>query len=103
MKLKEVIRENDILYFVFEFMEQNLYQLIKDRDTHFPENTIKIILIQVLLPLIDCSVFSSSFFYVEDVLNEFLINCQFADLIRIGFHASTWVLSSRFEAGEFAV
>ncbi|KAL6334198.1 hypothetical protein AAG906_006785 [Vitis piasezkii] len=30
MKLKEVFRENDILYFVFEYMECNLYQLMKD-------------------------------------------------------------------------
>jgi len=27
-----VIRENDELYFVFEYMAQNLYQQIKDRD-----------------------------------------------------------------------
>nr|CAN61614.1 hypothetical protein VITISV_011177 [Vitis vinifera] len=31
MKLKEVFRENDILYFVFEYMECNLYQLMKDQ------------------------------------------------------------------------
>lgn len=31
IKLKEVIRENDILYFIFEFMQENLYELMKDR------------------------------------------------------------------------
>jgi len=31
VKLKEVIRENDVLYFVFEYMKENLYQLMKDR------------------------------------------------------------------------
>ena len=31
VKLKEVIRVNDDLYFVFEYMEQNIYQLMKDR------------------------------------------------------------------------
>lgn len=31
IKLKEVIRENDTLYFVFEYMKENLYQLMKDR------------------------------------------------------------------------
>lgn len=31
VKLKEVIRENDQLYFVFEYMKENLYQLMKDR------------------------------------------------------------------------
>lgn len=47
VKLKEVIRENDILYFVFEHMKENLYQLIKNRDTHFPEGTIRNIMFQV--------------------------------------------------------
>lgn len=31
IKLKEVIREDNQLYFVFEYMKENLYQLIKDR------------------------------------------------------------------------
>ncbi|RVW94113.1 Cyclin-dependent kinase F-4 [Vitis vinifera] len=38
MKLKEVFRENDILYFVFEYMECNLYQLMKDRRGYFHRN-----------------------------------------------------------------
>ena len=38
VKLKEVIRVNDDLYFVFEYMEQNIYQLMKDRTQPFPEN-----------------------------------------------------------------
>ncbi|PIO60236.1 hypothetical protein TELCIR_18272, partial [Teladorsagia circumcincta] len=28
--VSRVIRENDILYFVFEFMQENLYELMKD-------------------------------------------------------------------------
>ncbi|KAJ9134974.1 hypothetical protein P3X46_032202 [Hevea brasiliensis] len=41
VRLKEVIRENDILYFVFEYMEYNLYQLIKDREKLFSEAEIR--------------------------------------------------------------
>ncbi|CAN8246018.1 unnamed protein product [Cochlearia groenlandica] len=41
VKLKEVIRENDILYFVFEYMECNLYQLMKDRPKLFAESDIR--------------------------------------------------------------
>ncbi|TYI91524.1 hypothetical protein E1A91_D03G198600v1 [Gossypium mustelinum] len=41
VKLKEVIRENDILYFVFEYMECNLYQLMKDREKLFSEVDIR--------------------------------------------------------------
>jgi len=44
VKLKEVIRVNDDLYFVFEYMEQNIYQLMKDRNTQFPEQQIKSIM-----------------------------------------------------------
>ncbi|XP_030345181.1 serine/threonine-protein kinase ICK isoform X3 [Strigops habroptila] len=39
VKLKEVIRENDHLYFVFEYMKENLYQLMKERDLK-PENLL---------------------------------------------------------------
>ncbi|WOH11581.1 hypothetical protein DCAR_0831071 [Daucus carota subsp. sativus] len=41
VKLKEVIRENDILYFVFEYMECNLYQLMKDRSKLFSESEVR--------------------------------------------------------------
>ncbi|CAH8313002.1 unnamed protein product [Eruca vesicaria subsp. sativa] len=41
VKLKEVIREHDILYFVFEYMECNLYQLMKDRQKLFAEGDIR--------------------------------------------------------------
>ena len=51
VKLKEVIRVNDDLYFVFEFMEQNVYQLMKDRASPFPESQVKCILYQTLLGL----------------------------------------------------
>ncbi|TRY91061.1 hypothetical protein DNTS_035781 [Danionella cerebrum] len=49
VKLKEVIRENDHLYFVFEYMKENLYQLMKDRENKmFTENEIRNIMFQVL-------------------------------------------------------
>ncbi len=38
VKLKEVIRENDHLYFVFEYMKENLYQLMKDRYEDFSDS-----------------------------------------------------------------
>ncbi|KAL8112778.1 cyclin-dependent kinase F-4 [Apium graveolens] len=41
VKLKEVIRENDILYFVFEYMECNLYELMKDRRKLFSEAEVR--------------------------------------------------------------
>jgi serine/threonine protein kinase len=41
IKLKEVIRENDYLHLIFEFMEKNLYECMKDRPKPFPEQTVR--------------------------------------------------------------
>lgn len=46
--LKEIIRESNYLYLVFEHMEENLYQLIRNQLTPFLEQTIKNIVVQVL-------------------------------------------------------
>ena len=40
VKLKEVIRENDELHLVFEYMDVNLYQLMKDRVKSFSETQV---------------------------------------------------------------
>lgn len=47
VKLKEVIRENDELYFVFEYLDCNLYQIMKDRDKLLPEAKIRNWLYQI--------------------------------------------------------
>jgi protein kinase len=44
----QVIRENDELFFVFEYMEGNLYELMKQRDRLFPESHIRNIMFQML-------------------------------------------------------
>ncbi|KRY75368.1 Serine/threonine-protein kinase MAK [Trichinella pseudospiralis] len=48
VKLKEVIRENDTLYFIFEYMKENLYEMMKRRDTPFPHSVICNIIAQIL-------------------------------------------------------
>lgn len=48
VKLREVIRENDTLYFVFEYMRGNLYQLIRDAERPFPEPAVRNVAYQVL-------------------------------------------------------
>lgn len=47
VKLKEVIRDCEELFFVFEFMEGNLYEMMKNRDRHFPESKIRNIMYQI--------------------------------------------------------
>lgn len=51
VKLKEVIRVNDDLYLIFEFMEKNVYQRIQHRTEDLPEKDIKIIIYQSLAGL----------------------------------------------------
>ena len=48
VKLKEVIRENDTLHMVFENLECNLYELMKDRKKFFPESQVRNLMFQIL-------------------------------------------------------
>lgn len=52
VKLKEVFRVNNELHMVFEYMDENLYELIKDRASGLPECQIKSIISQVLQGLV---------------------------------------------------
>jgi len=49
IRLKEVIRVNAYLHLIFEFAENNLYQLMKERVSQFTESEIKSIIQQILL------------------------------------------------------
>nr|XP_057916212.1 serine/threonine-protein kinase MAK isoform X3 [Doryrhamphus excisus] len=80
VKLKEVIRENDHLYFVFEYMKENLYQLMKDRENKmFSENEIRNIMFQVLSGL--AFVHKHGFFH-RDMKPENLL-CMGPELVKI--------------------
>ncbi|XP_054622199.1 serine/threonine-protein kinase MAK isoform X2 [Dunckerocampus dactyliophorus] len=80
VKLKEVIRENDHLYFVFEYMKENLYQLMKDRENKmFSENEIRNIMFQVLSGL--AFIHKHGFFH-RDMKPENLL-CMGPELVKI--------------------
>ncbi|XP_033110074.1 serine/threonine-protein kinase MAK-like [Anneissia japonica] len=79
VKLKEVIRENDHLYFIFEFMKENLYQLMKDRDRLLPESVIRNILYQILQGL--AFIHKHGFFH-RDMKPENLL-CTGPELVKI--------------------
>lgn len=51
VRLKEVIRENNELHMVFEYMEGNLYQMMKDRQKPMPESQIRNIMYQTFQSL----------------------------------------------------
>ena len=48
VKLYEVILEKNILYFIFEYLDQNVYEIMKERKKLFPEQEIRNILFQTL-------------------------------------------------------
>lgn len=48
VRLYELIKSNNELYFVFEFMDKNVYQLMKDRQKPFNETQIRNIIYQTL-------------------------------------------------------
>ena len=48
VRLREVMRENNVLYMVFEYMKENLYELLHHRTKRFPEPTVRNIAFQVL-------------------------------------------------------
>lgn len=80
IKLKEVIRENDELFFVFEYMDNNLYQYSKDREKPFPEAKIRNIIYQVFQGL---AFMHKHGFFHRDIKPENLLvrgdTCKVAD------------------------
>ncbi|XP_061811692.1 serine/threonine-protein kinase ICK-like isoform X2 [Nerophis lumbriciformis] len=79
IKLKEVIRENDHLYFIFEYMKENLYQLMKDRARLFPESAVRNIMFQILQGL--AFIHKHGFFH-RDMKPENLL-CMGPELVKI--------------------
>ncbi|XP_069014036.1 serine/threonine-protein kinase MAK-like [Embiotoca jacksoni] len=79
VKLKEVIRENDYLYFVFEYMKENLYQLMKERNNLFPESVIRNMTFQILQGL---SFIHKHGYFHRDMKPENLL-CMGPELVKI--------------------
>ncbi|XP_065669050.1 serine/threonine-protein kinase ICK isoform X2 [Hydra vulgaris] len=79
IKLKEVIRENDQLYFIFEYMKENLYQLMKNRDKIFPESAIRNIMYQILQGL---AFMHKTGFFHRDMKPENLL-CSGPEIVKI--------------------
>uniref|UniRef100_A0A668APS2 non-specific serine/threonine protein kinase n=1 Tax=Myripristis murdjan TaxID=586833 RepID=A0A668APS2_9TELE len=79
VKLKEVIRENDYLYFVFEYMKENLYQLMKERHKLFPEAVVRNMTFQILQGL---SFIHKHGYFHRDMKPENLL-CMGPELVKI--------------------
>jgi len=91
VKLKEVIRENDQLYFVFEYMKENLYQLMKNRDKLFPESAVRNIMYQIMQGL---AFMHKTGFFHRDMKPENLL-CSGAEIVKIADFGLARELRSR--------
>lgn len=90
IKLKEVIRENNTLYMVFEFMQANLFELMQQRNKPFPEADVKHVTFQV-------SLVSSRFVFATFNTHS---NASHVGDARLSVHAPSRLLPPRYEAGE---
>ena len=72
IKLKEVIRVNDELYFVFDFLDMNIYELMKDRTKNLPDEKIKSIMFQTFQGLASCH--KQGFFHRDLKPENLLVN-----------------------------
>ncbi|CAL8369532.1 unnamed protein product [Boreogadus saida] len=79
VKLKEIIRENDCLYFVFEYMKENLLQLIKARNKLFPESVVRNMTFQILQGL---SFIHKNGYFHRDLKPENLL-CTGTEMVKI--------------------
>ncbi|CAI9297447.1 unnamed protein product [Lactuca saligna] len=52
IKLKEIVRENNELFFIFEYMEHNLYDMMRERERPFTEEEIRGLMTQLLQGLV---------------------------------------------------
>ncbi|XP_052170191.1 serine/threonine-protein kinase MHK isoform X2 [Diospyros lotus] len=48
IKLKEIVRESNELFFIFDYMEYNLYQIMRRQHRPFSEEEIRAFMVQVL-------------------------------------------------------
>jgi protein kinase len=72
VKLKEVIRENDELHLVFEFLDMNLYEFMKARIRPLPESKVRNIMFQTMQSILH--VHKHGYFH-RDMKPENLLVC----------------------------
>ena len=51
IKLREVVREKDYLYLMFDYMKENLYEMTKGRKRYLPETHVRNMTFQILTGL----------------------------------------------------
>ena len=92
VSLKEVIRESNNLYLVFDHMEENLYQLMRRQLVPFPESVIRKIVLQIVTGL--AYIHKNGFFH-RDIKPENLLCQNGPELIKIADFGLTREIDSK--------
>ena len=79
VKLKEVIRENNRLYFVFEYVKGDLLGLMRDTNDFFPESSVRTIVLQIFQAL---AYMHRNGFFHRDLKPENIL-CSSPDMVKI--------------------
>lgn len=91
VKLYEVIKEQDELYFVFEYLDKNVYQMTKDRKKFLPEAHIRNVMFQILQGL--AHMHKNGYFH-RDLKPENLLVAQ-EDIIKLADFGLARLIRSR--------
>ncbi|EGD78545.1 CMGC/RCK/MAK protein kinase [Salpingoeca rosetta] len=79
VRLRELVRENNTLYMIFEYMESNMYDLMKTRKKGFPEPVVRNMTYQVLQGL---AYMHKQGYFHRDLKPENLL-CNGTELVKI--------------------
>lgn len=90
--LKEVIRSDNNLYLVFEYLEENLHQLINKQSVPFPESVIRNIVVQIASGL---GYIHENGFFHRDIKPENLLCHNQAETVKIADFGLTREINSR--------
>ena len=97
VKLKEVIRENNRLYFVFEYVKGDLLGLMRDTNDYFSESSVRTIVLQIFQAL---AYMHRNGFFHRDLKPENIL-CSSPDMVKIAdFGLAREIRSSPPYTGE---
>ena len=97
VKLKEVIRENNRLYFVFEYVKGDLLGLMRDTNDFFSESSVRTIVLQIFQAL---AYMHRNGFFHRDLKPENIL-CSSPDMVKIAdFGLAREIRSSPPYTGE---
>ncbi|KAL0244345.1 hypothetical protein GEMRC1_008429 [Eukaryota sp. GEM-RC1] len=99
IQLKEVILENDELFLVFEYMDCNLYEYLRDRERPLSETKSRTVAYQVLKSLAFCH--ENGYFHRDLKPENILVNNDISKPVKLADFGSVKTIHSRAPFTEY--